>query len=119
MRQISVPLPWSVCCTKHLHIWSWAALKVSWTNTSQRHDTDSEKGYRIEEHLLTANLLVDKTTLHDMPVRIARLDLSKVFDRVCWPSLWSALSAHGVSQHLIWILHSVYVDQVGEIQMQA
>ena len=54
-------------------------------------------GRRLEEHLLTANLFLDKTLAANIPVRILRLDLSKAFDRVDWGALWLALSEHGVS----------------------
>ena len=44
--------------------------------------------YRIEEHLLTANLVIDKTVA---TVWILSLGLSKAFHRVHWGSLWQAL----------------------------
>ena len=72
-------------------------------------------GYRIEEHLVSANLFLDKAAAHDMPVWVVSLDLSKAFDRVSWPSLWQALANHGVSAHLIWILQSLYDNQFGEV----
>ena len=72
-------------------------------------------GYRIEEHLVSANLFLDKAAAHDMPVWVVRLDLSKALDRVSWPSLWQALANHGVSAHLIWILQSLYDNQFGEV----
>ena len=56
---------------------------------------------RIEEHLLNANLLIDKTLASGIPIWIISLDLSKAFDRVEWRSLWKALRSHGVSDHLI------------------
>ena len=56
---------------------------------------------RIQEHLLNANLLIDKTLATGIPIWIISLDLSKAFDRVEWRSLWKALRSHGVSDHLI------------------
>ena len=56
--------------------------------------------YRIEEHLLTTNLFIDKATIHEFPVWIISLDFSKAFDRVMWPLLWQALADHGISTHL-------------------
>ena len=38
--------------------------------------------YRLEKHLLTANLFLDKATAHGIPVWLVSLDLSKAFDRV-------------------------------------
>ena len=39
-----------------------------------------------------------------MPVWILSLDLSKAFDRVDWGALWLALSEHGVSSHMLWMI---------------
>ena len=55
---------------------------------------------RIEEHLFTANMVMDRTLLAN--------DLSKAFDRADWKSLWGALRLHGASPHLIWFLQPVY-----------
>ena len=57
-------------------------------------------GRRLEEHLLTANLFLDKKY-----VSILCFDLSKAFDRVDWSALCLALSEHGVSSHMVWVLH--------------
>ena len=70
---------------------------------------------RIEEHLLTANLLIDKTLASGIPIWIISLDLSKAFDRVDWQALWKALQNHGVSGHLIWLLQCLYHEQWGEV----
>ena len=72
-------------------------------------------GRRLEEHLLSANILLDKAQATGFPVWIISLDLSKAFDRAHWPALWAALLEQGVSQHLIWILQRVYYGQHGEI----
>ena len=72
-------------------------------------------GRRLEEHLLSANLLLDKAEASGFPVWIISLDLSKAFDRAHWPALWAALFEQGVSEHLIWILQRVYYGQHGEI----
>ena len=37
------------------------------------------------------------------------------FDRVDWPSLWKALSSHGVSENLVWMLQVLYTSQTGQI----
>ena len=72
--------------------------------------------YRLEEHLLTANLFLDKATAHGIPVWLVSLDLSKAFDRVHWPTLWNALRAQGISDHMIWMLSKLYEGQSGEVQ---
>ena len=54
-------------------------------------------GRRIEEHLLTTNIFLDKATAAGRTIWIVSLDLSKAFDRVHWPALWAALHDQGVS----------------------
>ena len=66
-------------------------------------------GRRLEEHLLSANILLDKAQASGFPVSIICLELSKAFDRAHWPALWAALFEQGVSEHLIWVLQRVYV----------
>ena len=62
---------------------------------------DEKHGFRsnrrIDEHLLTDNMVIDKTLLGNTPLWIVSLDLSRAFDRVDWRSLWEALGLHGVS----------------------
>ena len=58
-------------------------------------------GRKIEEHLLTTNILLDKATAAGRTIWIVSLDLSKAFDRVHWPALWAALHDQGVSEHCI------------------
>ena len=69
-------------------------------------------GRRIEEHLLTTNLVLDKTVALDMPLWIVSLDLSKAFDKVKLENLWEALSEHGVSDHMLWVLQCIYDGQM-------
>ena len=61
------------------------------------------RGKRIEEHLLTANVFLDKALDVGIPVWVASLDLSKAFDRVHWPALWKGLLEQGISEHMIWM----------------
>eukprot|EP00438_Fugacium_kawagutii_P018891 Skav221137 [mRNA] locus=scaffold233:687899:688318:+ [translate_table: standard] len=72
--------------------------------------------YRLEEHLTTANFVVDKLLTINAPIWIVSLDLSKAFDRVNWNKLWLALHDHGVSEHLIWVMRCLYWQQVGCVQ---
>ena len=60
-------------------------------------------GRKIEEHLLTTNILLDKATAAGRTIWIVSLDLSKACDRVHWPALWAALHDQGVSEHCIWL----------------
>ena len=73
------------------------------------------KNRRIEEHLVTANYVFDKTMLPGTPLWLISLDLSKAFDRVDWQALWKALETHGVSEHLISILQLLYDNQRGQV----
>lgn len=70
---------------------------------------------RIEEHLITASVVVGKFLCRSMPVWIVSLDLSKAFDRVGWPALWAALREHNASEHLVWLVQCVYHEQHGEV----
>ena len=72
-------------------------------------------GRRLEEHLLTANLLLDKAAAAGITVWTVSLDLSKAFDRVHWPTLWEALREQGVPEHLVWLLENAYDEQLGEV----
>ena len=71
---------------------------------------------RIEEQLLTTNLVLDKTHLLDVPVWIVSLDLLKAFDKVKWENLWETLSKHGVSDHILSVLQCLYYGQTGRIE---
>ena len=72
--------------------------------TTRRTAWDSEPIRRIEEHLLTPNLVLDKNLSLDVPVWIVSLDLSKAFDKVKWENSGEALSEHGVSDHMmLWV----------------
>ena len=73
-------------------------------------------GRRLEEHLVTANLISDKLFAANRPLWIVSLDLSKVFDRINWDALWQWLLEHGVSAHLVWILQLLYCEQTGEVK---
>ena len=66
--------------------------------------------------MLTANLFPDKPTAHGILVWMVNLDLSKAFDRVHWPTLWIALHAQGILDHMIWMLSKLYEGQSGEVR---
>merc|ERR1711884_644316 len=70
-------------------------------------------GRRLQEHVVTANLFVQKLASVGKPVLIISLDLSKAFDKLQWDPLWRALHEHGVSEHMIWILQCLCEGQEG------
>ena len=72
-------------------------------------------GRKIEEHLLTTNILLDKATAGGRTIWIVSLDLSKAFDRAHWLALGAALHDQGVSEHRIWLLQHIYDQQIGKV----
>ena len=73
-------------------------------------------GRHLGEHLVSANLVIDKLLAVGKPVWIVSQDLSKAFDRVNWFKLWAALLPllpHGVSQHLVWVMQCLPWKQEG------
>ena len=73
-------------------------------------------GRRMEEHVLTTNLVLDKSTAAGLPLWIISLDLSKAFDTVNWETLWEALRRQNISNQLIWILQCLYHNQTGVVR---
>ena len=71
-------------------------------------------GRRLEEHLLTANLFVDKTLAANSPVWRLSLDLSKIFDRGDWGALWLAfVRTGGVNSYVMdFFKHYTLVNMV-------
>ena len=86
---------------------------LEWNQPEEQHGFRSNR--RIEEHLLTLNVILDKTLEMDQPLWIISLALPKAFDRVYWESLWQAVGDHGVSPYLVWILQNLYFQQCGKI----
>ena len=87
--------------------------QVESTQPEEQHGFRS--GRRVEEHLVTTQLVFDKLLRANVPIWIISLDLSKAFDRVHWPALWRALSQRGLSNHMIWILQNLYRNQKGQV----
>ena len=109
------PLQTYAYCTKSLPIWCLVGLRRRWEQHQPEEQHGFRSGRRIEEHLLTANIVIDKTLLANVPLWIVSLDLSKALDRVSWDSLWGGLLRHGVSRHLVWALRLIYWEQKGQI----
>ena len=85
----------------------------------ETHQPEEQHGFwggkRVEEHLVTTRLVLDKFSSAHVPTWIVSLDLSKAFDRVHWPALWFALSEQGLSEHMIWMIQKLYRDQQGQV----
>ena len=73
-------------------------------------------GRRMEEHVLTTNLVLDKSRAAGLPLWIISLDLSKAFDTVNWETLWEALRRQNISNQLVWILQCLYHNQTGVVR---
>ena len=50
----------------------------------------------MEEHVLTTNLVLDKSGAAGLALWIISLDLSKAFDAVNWETLWEALGRQNI-----------------------
>ena len=68
---------------------------------------------------MSANIVIQKTLAVGVPIWIISVDLSKAFDKVAWDPFWRALRAHGVSEHMVWIIRQLYADQVGVIASES
>ena len=73
-------------------------------------------GRRMEEHVLTTNLSLDKSRAAGLPLWVISLDLSKAFDTVKWDTLWETLRRQNISDQLIGILQCLYHDQTGVVR---
>ena len=74
------------------------------------------KRRRIEEHLLTANLCLQKTLAANIPLWIMSFDFSKAFDKVDWDALWLVLMQHGVSQNWLGFCIACFLAQSGKVR---
>ena len=83
------------------------------TQPEEQHGFPS--GRRVDEHLVTTQVLLDKLLRANVPIWITGLDLSKAFDRVSWPPLWRALSQQALSKHMIWMFQHLYRNQEGHV----
>ena len=107
---ISGPLQIYVCCINSLHASCWDARK-----THLRQRNRFRQGKRIKEHLLTANLCLQKTFAANAPLWIISLDPSKPFDKIDCNAIWSALQQHEISELLIWVLQCLSCGQTGVV----
>ena len=89
-------------------------------HTVATHQPEEQHGFRLkyplEEHLLTADCFFDKATAHGIPVWLVSLDFSKAFDRIHSPTLWDALRAQVISDHMIWVLSKLNEGEFREVR---
>ena len=94
---------------------SGAVIGARVEQSSESFQPEAQHGFRsgrtMEEHILTTNLILDKSKGTGLPLWIISLDLSKAFDTVKWDTLWEALRRQNISDQLIWILQCLYHDQ--------
>ena len=101
--------------TKHLHIFLLGRLEQFLEAGQLEEQHGFQPGRRLEEHLITANLVLDRADAVGIRVWIISLDLSKAFDGVHWPAFWTALVDEGIPVHLVWILQCINFGQCGEV----
>jgi retron-type reverse transcriptase len=75
--------------------------------------TGFRTGIRLEDALVTVEMLVGKAAEWNLPLFIASLDLKKAFDKVDHRALFNALRSQGVSEPYIALLLELYSDQTG------
>ena len=59
--------------------------------------------------------LISKTREWNIPLWIASLDLKKAFDKISFPSIFSALRAQGISDEMVSLLLDLYAHQHGRV----
>ena len=89
-------------------------------HTLVTHQPEEQHGfrskYRFDKLFLTANVFLHHATAHGIPVWLESLDFSKAFDCVHWPTVWNALRAQGISDHIIWMLSNLCGGHSGEVR---
>ena len=73
--------------------------------------TGFRPGFRIEEHISSTKMIIEKIHELGQQAFIIRLDPQKAFDTAKWTKLWNALRSQSVPYHLIWALQQLYTDQ--------
>ena len=73
-------------------------------------------GRRIEEHLLTTNIVLDKATAAGRTIWIVKSWTCQKLSTVCIGQPCGQLyMTQGVSEHCIWLLQHIYDQQIGEV----
>ena len=67
------------------------------------------KGFSTVSHILTLNLLVEKTREWDLPLHMVFIDFCKAFDTVEHSAIWAALDNFGVDVGLIRMIQQLYL----------
>ena len=67
------------------------------------------KGFSTVSHILTLNLLVEKTREWDLPLHMVFIDFCKAFDTVEHSAIWAALDNFGVDAALIRMIQQLYL----------
>ncbi len=75
-------------------------------------------GYNCEDHLLTIEILTEKSLEFNMPFWACALDFQKAFDTVQYSSLWHALLEQGIQPQYIELLSRLYEGQSCRVQTE-
>ena len=85
-------------------------------DSHQSHDQFGFRpGIRLEDALVVLETLISKTREWNIPLWIASLDLKKAFDKMSFPSIFSALRDQGISDEMVSLLLDLYAHQHGRV----
>ncbi|XP_012544182.2 transposon TX1 uncharacterized 149 kDa protein [Bombyx mori] len=76
------------------------------------------KGKGTREQILNIRQLIERSYEFGTPMIMCFIDYSKAFDCVKWDHLWKILAELGVPQHLVLLLHSLYINNQGIIRVE-
>lgn len=88
IQSVCLPRPWTIGTC----FWCTTSWRTAWFRA----------GRPLEEHPLSANILLDKAQPTGLPVWVISLDLSKALDWVHWPALSTALLEWSLHVLLLW-----------------
>ena len=74
------------------------------------------EGFSCDDHLFTAEILIQKCAEWNLPLWLSAIDFEKAFDKVDHTYLWQSLRAQNVPENYIHVLGSIYGLQGGSVQ---
>ena len=83
----------------------------------QSHDQHAfTPGVRIEDALVSAEIVIEQSLEFHMPLWLLSMDLRKAFDRIDHDALLQALRDHGIDEAYLALIDLFYSDQRGVVQ---